>query len=490
MGNAKYIMVGCALSLAACGGGVEAHEQDAQVTQDMPVSGAPSELSFTSEIDARKSLAVTEQTILARFSFQRVMNQLVAQARIPGLTATQLFQQWWDTQNPMNDANASAPHCDSEIDERFGTSLNGYPYSCREAPAEGSQAACDPFKDDACKYIPVGLFNRFDLAPESGSNCGTYSIAFAKASGQNDAFDRNLMVFEAVLPNPQPTKGLEGCRAIVNFWADLSTVNSLNERARRLDRFYFSGLDWRTRPVVDMRNYGGNTQSLGQVRTNQFMQADQRTWSLREFKLERTCQTANLKTTCTLQFVPTTDKSNPFGDLFSPVSELPQAPAFQSYFLTQLGSLSATNLNDIGMDVPEQFNAGESQASNSTESYLAVNYAGGEAFGDAIQQKLSDGGSNLEAMDMIERAQTQTCAGCHQLSNGIYLGGDLSWPSSLRNTHVSETEPETVDGVLRFRISEALETMFLPHRKDVMEQFLKGQYVPSGKPSVGGRSSH
>src|SRR5262245_4626071 len=32
MGNAKYIMVGCALSLAACGGGVEAHEQDAQVT--------------------------------------------------------------------------------------------------------------------------------------------------------------------------------------------------------------------------------------------------------------------------------------------------------------------------------------------------------------------------------------------------------------------------------------------------------------------------
>src|SRR4051794_8397885 len=44
-------------------------------------------------IDVRRSLAVTEQTILSRFSLQRVLTQLATQSAVPGLTATALFQQ-------------------------------------------------------------------------------------------------------------------------------------------------------------------------------------------------------------------------------------------------------------------------------------------------------------------------------------------------------------------------------------------------------------
>src|SRR6185369_2994779 len=97
----------------------------------------------TITVDTRRSLAVTEQTILARFSLQRVLTQLAAQSGVAGVTALQLFQQWWDTQNPGPGSYAGA-HCDDQIDPALGTVINGYPYLCRYG-AEGTQASCDPF---------------------------------------------------------------------------------------------------------------------------------------------------------------------------------------------------------------------------------------------------------------------------------------------------------------------------------------------------------
>ena len=63
----------------------------------------------TITVDTRRSLVVTEQAILAGFSFQRVMTQLAAQSGVPGTTALSLFQQWWDTQNPAP-GTTSGPH--------------------------------------------------------------------------------------------------------------------------------------------------------------------------------------------------------------------------------------------------------------------------------------------------------------------------------------------------------------------------------------------
>ena len=86
-------------------------------------------------VDPRRSLVVTEQTILARFPFERVLEQLVMQSGVPQLTSLELFQQWWDTQN-SGPGLGLGPHCDDTVDAVTPV-INGFPYTCRPAPAEG-----------------------------------------------------------------------------------------------------------------------------------------------------------------------------------------------------------------------------------------------------------------------------------------------------------------------------------------------------------------
>ena len=74
------------------------------------------------------------------------------------------------------------------------------------------------------------------------------------------------------------------------------------------------------------------------------------------------------------------------------------------------------------------------------------------------------------------------------------LGGDIVWPPSLGFTHVSEKDSdlETVSGVTRFKISDALVNLLLPHRKQVIENFLNAVPLPAKAPDdpIGGRRVH
>ncbi|HEX2674373.1 MAG TPA: hypothetical protein VHM25_26030, partial [Polyangiaceae bacterium] len=203
------VCAGSVLWMAACSAGSEPSDERFD-SQGQAVQ--------VTTIDVRRSLAVTEQTILSRFSLQRVLTQLATQSGVPGLTATALFQQWWDTQNPAPGVYAG-PHCDDTVTAPYGSTINGYPYLCRDG-AEGAQASCDPFAPNStCAYIPIGLFNRYDLAPENGAHCGEYRIVYAKTSGITSTSDRNLVIFEASLPNPHPQQGLKGCQQILDTWA-------------------------------------------------------------------------------------------------------------------------------------------------------------------------------------------------------------------------------------------------------------------------------
>jgi hypothetical protein len=126
------VCAGSALLAAACSAGSDPADENFD-SQGQAVK--------VTTIDVRRSLVVTEQTILSRFSFQRVLTQLATQSGVPGLTATALFQQWWDTQNPAPGAYAG-PHCDDTVTPPIGSTINGYPYLCRDG-AEGAQASCD-----------------------------------------------------------------------------------------------------------------------------------------------------------------------------------------------------------------------------------------------------------------------------------------------------------------------------------------------------------
>jgi hypothetical protein len=462
--------------------------------------GAPLQAAPPVTIDPLRSLVVTEEAILSRFPFARVMDQLVAQSGVAGLTSLDLFHQWWDTQNP-GPSLGLGPHCNDTVDGGGHPMLNEFPYTCRPGPAEGGQIHANPFDDPATNpdaYLPIGLFNRFDLAPSGGGHCGEYRIVYAKRSGIEDARERNLLIFEAILPNPHPAQGLAGCKKIVEYWAKLSKADDVDKRAEDLERLYFHGLG-DVEPVVHVRHYGDNAHKAGQVRTNQFLQAPGFIWSLREFKLLRTC---NREGCSAMRFIPVTDKVNPFGPLHDVESTHPKAAGYQAYFVTQLQvnkaqgedapkGLAADHLHDLRFDIPDTYNSGQSQASGSQENdYLA--HFQSESFKTAIQAGLDEIASDLTPEQIVLRAEAQSCAGCHRLLNNVAIGGGLTWPPSLGFTHVTEREMEVVDGQARFKISPALLNVFLPQRQQIMEDYLNNKLKKPKNPkdTLSGRKTH
>lgn len=413
-------------------------------------------------IDPRRSLFVTELKALQPFSLQRVMDQLAAQTGQVGLTGIDLFRQLWDTQNPAPGVG-DGPHCDDELDASGEPNLNGYPYDCRPAPAEGQQAECTSFDEPGCQYQPVAVVNRFDLASADTSTCGEYRIIHAKRG--SGPLDRNFIIWEAALPNPLPRLGREGCRRLAVYWGLLSRVSDIEVRSKWLERFYFRGLSG-AQPVVHINHYGRN--GRGQVRTNQFMQSGGGfVWTLREFKLVD----GGAGTGWLLD--PSPDAVNPWGGLFSPESTHAQTDAFARFLPTQLNNLSASDLNGITMVVPDQFNSGQSHASGSTDTSYLVQFGSDEsALRTALQDAIAAAGLSLTVEQVVSRAQTQTCAGCHELSAGADLGDGLTWPASAGFTHVNELAIENVEGLDRFDISPALKEVFLPGRKRILEDFL------------------
>ncbi|HLL52935.1 MAG TPA: hypothetical protein VK447_05275 [Myxococcaceae bacterium] len=443
-----------ALGLASCGDAPM--EDSAPHSERGGIGISVQALGAGSTVDARRSLAVTETAIVSQFPLQMVMSQLVTQNGGTGFTDTQLFRQLWDTQNPAPGQPdlVGGAHCTDN-----GGTLNGFGYPCRTA--EGQQASTTS-TITMSSYSAVGLYNRFDLAPSNGADCGEYRVVFANTGGGG----RNFLIFEAVLPNPRTDLGLEGCRPVANFWRDLTTITDVNQRASRLRSFYFSGLSGFS-PVIHINNYGNNPRGVGQVRTNQFIQSP---WLLREFKLQRTCPSSG----CTLKFAPVTVKTNPFGNLFNPGSTHPLAAEFQnSFFPSQVAALATNNINTFNYNVPDKFNVGQSdsQSFGVVDNYVAQFGTAASTFRSNIQTKLTAIGSTLTPDQIVARAQTQSCGGCHQRSNGAAIGGGLTWPGSANFVHSTEATETGPDGV-RFQISPALTNTFLPHRKGVFESYL------------------
>src|SRR5208282_4593462 len=153
----------------------------------------------------------------------------------------------------------------------------------------------------------------------------------------------NLIIFEAILPNPHPhPHSLKGCRPIQDFWEDLSAPGlTVAVRAMRLHDFYYKGLpESDVEPVVLAKHYGSATPNAdGQVRTNQFMAGTipssataHKPWLLRQFHI--------VKESGTMKFVPVPVATNPPASLFDETINQPLGSSFRSNFLTQITSLS------------------------------------------------------------------------------------------------------------------------------------------------------
>ena len=391
-------------------------------------------------IDPARSLAVTDPQILAKFSFKRVMTRINTSAKST-ITPLQLYQ------DMMNSWAA----CQAGVDP------NGYGVRCSRP--ESQYATFDPFATTGARFVPVGLFNRFDLAPSTGADCGEYRIVYALRDRPGD---RGFIIFEARLPNPNPAAGLAGCTGVADFWAKLSTDADVASRATKLEQFYFAGLTAEGvtfSPVVTAANYGlastGTPTGKGQIRTNFF--ADFTEWHLRELKLRKPCAAS---ASCALSLAHVTSKTNPADELFRGTHA--RSAAFRSSFLNQIPALSRRNAATIAMGVSNVHNTFESSAQSGDVVYRDPLITPA-AFKAEIAARITN--PNLTADNILDRATTQTCGGCHQLSNGVDLGDGVRWPSSRGFVHIDENR----------LLSDALVTKFLPRRQQVLKAFLDRQ---------------
>ncbi|MFP6563099.1 MAG: hypothetical protein VCC68_01305 [Myxococcota bacterium] len=466
------------------------------------------------DVSAVDSLLVSELAVLRNaFTLKEVMTKLARDSREPGITAQDVWREWWDTQN-FGPGLGMGIHCDDNgMIEGEGV-LNGFPVQCPRA--EGQEIALVPFLEDnpaGPHYELIALVNRFDMAPSDGRHCGEYRAIFARmqpsssGGGGSDpageagddvgnsppATGRNLVIFEAVVPNPSPGCGLEGCRAIAEYWEQLSSdpalVNDPVASGRHLRRFFLRGLaNPRVPPAISLDHM---TKGTGQLRTNMFLSPEpgsgvQRIWQLRDFKLARICNGPGPTAECRFQVVPVSVKGNPFGELFGEDAAGPgELTAFQRAFVSEVrgDALMHANVNAFGYAVDNVHNAGESNAQGIENDYPAnMPTSPRHPFLAGLRESLA--GFSATPTQAVRRAHVLSCGGCHnppavtlrppvgepEPDDG--LGSGLFWEDSNGFTHVSELGFDPDIPQRSWLLSDALKRMFLPHRERVFERFL------------------
>jgi len=422
-----------------------------------------------STVNVDRSLFVHDRATLdaADFSLKRTLTKIADDAVAAGATsatAAGLFRDLWDTQNTQ--ATAATPagaHCDDN-----GTTLNGFPNACRLT--DGAQAKAANLDAEMAAYRPIGIVNRLDLAAEGWKNCGEHRIVYGR---QGATFQRSFIIFEAVLPNPRP--GCEsGCRAVAEHWYGLSSVADPVERAKRLEKLYYTGLPG-YEPVVRVDHYaakttGGYSGGSGQIRTNQFLQSP---WMLKEFKLALDCTTRP----CKLDPVPIPVKVTPDGNLWAETTAGLANDFQQHVVLPQVDQLAVNDINKFSYQVPLAFDAARSEPQtggipdNYPEAYTTVPGLPG-GFRSALAAAAATSSPALTDRQIVNRATALSCAGCHQpntfgLLAANSIGPGMTWPNSATFVHV---KAEDTAGI--HTLSAALTTTFLPERANNLASLL------------------
>jgi hypothetical protein len=447
------------------------------------------------------------------FSFKRTIGAILASAGVP------------------NNQNSRVAFVQTMLDSfptADGFALNAaagvlMPFDAREERSDLIAASLlDESSDQAME--PLAVFNRFDLAPADFAHCGEYRIVYGKANPNNPTPNRFLLIFEASVPNPNPTGGEEGCRPIAEFWAGLSGVGDDTEVARRLSALFYEGKTDPSLadsniggPVVNYKNYGGDG-PRGQVRGNLFTQLP---WQLREWLTQETFDPTN-----PIAFVRDTVKDNPLAELYQDdITGPPLGPPQNvASALTALhGDFVASLTSDIRNHLMSEETAKHRKLTNDLDHYdlgtgptkevdeskillntialgndLRFNEHQSTSLGNsdeiasrvgpAMRTLLEQVGAtpspspavNPQTADVIlARAQAGTCAGCHQLSPGdvvreIPNQADVVWPEVVKDT-TSPPFPNS-EGFVHVRedrvLSPALENSFLPVRRYILGRHL------------------
>ena len=424
-----------------------------------------------------RSFIITDQEILAKFSLERVLQQMIdtTGSTSGALTPLALLQRFFDTENATSGAAFSdVSHCDSQSSFAF---LVAPPTHCPRA--EGALATNPNLltAGDPNSFVPVAIVNRFDLTRASGISCGEYRLVYAKSSGKTNPEDRVFLIIEAFLSNPQFPDVL-ACKPIADMWASLDGETDLQVVSNKVENFFFTGLS-NFGPVVHADNcgekgpdddgsYGG---SRGQVRIGHKMQVP---WEWREFHVKRSPAGSAVP----LAVTPVGVKNNPLPERFD-VAATPGDEWFRQEFIgTSLASLAAPEFHAIRMQAPVKSNMGQSAFEGAAASDYAArgSKSPGADFASQLdtQLELAQLGTScppddpLTGKNILQRASMHSCAGCHApqqfLEPGNSIGCGLTWPDSLGEVHIDENG----------QLSKALTDVFLPRRAEVLSKFVGG----------------
>jgi hypothetical protein len=465
---------------------------------DIPVAQAP---ICAPSIKPDRSLAVTvKHHVLDMFSFARTIQAILSTMGIPHPTD--------------NDQE----HFLKTLLESFNVDLlinpiSGLPMRVDKRP----EAALDPKKlldpTDPIGLIPVALFNRLDLAPADWSDCGEYRIIYSFKPPLNPD-KRFFLIFEARPANASPQIRFEGCRAMANFWRNLTDVEDPVKRVELLEQFYYTGIAGTAGPIVQAKNYGG---LHGQVRGNfvasaSGAQSASGKAELREWIIVNSAQP---------RFEPVTVKYNPLAEFYldkddtgpDPILEASERIKFQTEFLnTSLGQLLGPDLyrdsltpgqpgyrpeldpkslkfdaSKYQIDILNRFGArfrgrfDEFQSVSSPPNYDNPELKapmGSSVFradiGTKLGQVVIDPMQKPDATDVLNRAGAVTCGGCHDFTSlqpvGQVKGQPICWPTSAELVHVDEYG----------NLSNALIDVFLPFRKDRLAEAVCMPVSPPG----------
>jgi hypothetical protein len=424
----------------------------------------------TFEITAEKSLLVTDLLSVEQITLKEVMEKLSADAVAQGdkgATAARIFDSWW--------AQGKSPNCPAVV--------NGFPYACDRA--ETNETSVAAFGEKSGQYKAIGIVNRIDLAASDWSSCGEQRLVFAKTGSSN--FNRNLLIFEADVRNPDPANGKDGCEPIAAFWIGQSNpAVTPEQRGAALKDFFLNGLPAHNISApVSLAGYGFHTtpdnlpvQSppRGQIRSNQFMEQP---WLLREFRFHR------LEGEAQITLAPQLLGDNPAPELFAVRkgdSAEGQAGLLADEIITQLNGLTLNDPDNFGVRISRKFNPADADSQNLSESY-AGNFAGDSIIGERLASANLNG---LKPVNIVSRIQALSCGGCHQQSNnkadlGLTNadGSPFIWPASASFVHIDETRTTMVDDngrkIKRFVTSPSLQNFLLPARLKLLKmRFIAG----------------
>ena len=134
------------------------------------------------------------------------------------------------------------------------------------------------------------------------------------------------------------------------------------------------------------------------------------------------------------------------------------------------------------MDIPRDYQIAESDPLDELKAFEYLKpfnqtKVSSPQFKQRIQAKLTSIGSTLTPEDIVHRAETQNCVGCHFFPGPV--GEGVQFPHSLDGIqHVTEDGFEPGDGSQRFPISTGMRDTYIPHRMKILIDFLNTGKAP------------